>query len=130
MGIENPGQLTIYDEIDLQLKTAIEDVIFDRKKNATDVLVKIADRFKSGIKNKKVDKKWRKLPVNDRISFALVDGLDEYIIEDTEEARQLKSAPIEVIEGRPTNTKQDHSDRFAFLLAGHPEMAYTLRILL
>ena len=99
MGIVNPGQLTIYDEIDPKLKTAIEDVIFDRKKNATDVLVKIAERFRGGIKKKKVDKKWRKLPVNDRISYALVDGLDEYIIEDTEEARKLQSAPIEVIEG-------------------------------
>ena len=62
MGIVNPGQLTIYDEIDPKLKTAIEDVIFDRKKNATDDLVKIAERFKGGIKKKKVDKSGENYP--------------------------------------------------------------------
>ena len=62
-------------------------------------LLKLPKDLEVGIKKKKVDKKWRKLPVFDGISYALVDGLDEYIIEDTEEARQLQSAPIEVIEG-------------------------------
>ena len=99
MGIVNAGQLTVYDEIDLVLKNAIEDVLFNRKENATDILVNLAENYKVYKRKKKKLKEWRKLPVLQRITYALVEGDDEFIIEDTEEARNEISKPIDVIEG-------------------------------
>ena len=99
MGIVNAGQLTVYDKIDEELKQIIEDVIFNRSKNATDALVNIAERYKGSKIQKKKDNIWRTYDVEKRISHALIEGLDEYIIEDTEEARVSRNDPVEVIEG-------------------------------
>ena len=99
MGIVNAGQLTVYDKIDKELKNAIEDVIFNRNENATDVLVNLAEKYKGSKKEKKKDNAWRKLDINKRLSHALIEGIDQYIIEDTEEARVLSKDPVDVIEG-------------------------------
>ena len=99
MGIVNPGQLTLYDDIDEKLKLAIEDVLFDRHKNATEKLVEIAENFRGVKKNKTVENKWRTLPISDRLAYSLVEGIDQYIIEDTELARKNLKRPIDVIEG-------------------------------
>ena len=99
MGIVNAGQLTVYDKIDKELKNAIEDVIFNRNENATDVLVNLAGKYKGSKKEKKKDNAWRKLDINKRLSHALIEGIDQYIIEDTEEARVLSEDPVDVIEG-------------------------------
>jgi len=99
MGIVNAGQLTVYDKIDKELKNAIEDVIFNRNENATDVLVNLAGKYKGSKKEKKKDNAWRKLDINKRLSHALIEGIDQYIIEDTEEARVLSKDPVDVIEG-------------------------------
>ena len=99
MGIVNAGQLTVYDKIDEELKNAIEDVIFNRNENATDVLVDLAENFRGQKKEKKIDDSWRKLKINERISHSLVQGIDQYIIEDTEEARGFYDDPVDVIEG-------------------------------
>ena len=99
MGIVNPGQLTFYDDIDIELKNTIEDVLFNRDPKATDNLVKLAENFKGTKKDKKVDDKWRSLPITERLSYALVEGIDQYIVEDTEIARSTLDMPIDVIEG-------------------------------
>ncbi len=100
MGIVNPGQLVIYDDIDPELKERVEDVILNRRDDATDRLLEIADNFRGDGAAKQVeDEAWRQLPVEKRLEHALVKGITTYIIEDTEEARQQAARPIEVIEG-------------------------------
>ena len=99
MGIINPGQLAIYDDIDPILKERIEDVLFNRRSDSTDRLVELAKKY-SGIK-KTVGKDitWRKTSVDQRLKHALVEGIVDYIEEDTEESRLNYDRSIEVIEG-------------------------------
>ena len=100
MGIVNAGQLGIYDEIDKELLEYIEDVLLNRRPDATDRLVEYAEKFKdTGSKEKKADAAWRSGTVQERLSHALVKGITDHIIEDTEEARQQYDKPLEVIEG-------------------------------
>ncbi|HKH28409.1 MAG TPA: dihydropteroate synthase, partial [Sphingomicrobium sp.] len=100
MGIVNAGQLDVYDAIDPELREAVEDVILDRNDDATERLIALAERFKGtdAAEEKKLAE-WRSLPVTERLSYALVKGIDAHIVEDTEEARQQAPRPIEVIEG-------------------------------
>lgn len=100
MGIVNAGQLGIYEDIPLDLRNAIEDVLFNRSDDTTDKLLEFAEKY-SGSKSssKTEDLAWRELPVNERLSHALVKGMNSYITEDTEEARQMFDRPIHVIEG-------------------------------
>ena len=100
MGIVNPAQLIIYDDIDPELKERVEDVVLNRRDDSTDRLLEIADKFRGELGEKKVENlEWRELPVSKRLEHALVKGITTFIIEDTEEARQAASRPIEVIEG-------------------------------
>jgi 5-methyltetrahydrofolate--homocysteine methyltransferase len=100
MGIVNAGQLDVYDQIDPELREACEDVIFDRREDATERLIELAERYKgTDAAAEKAAAEWRSLPVVERLSYALVKGIDAHIIEDTEEARQKFDRPIEVIEG-------------------------------
>ncbi|MEO5773538.1 MAG: dihydropteroate synthase, partial [Sphingomicrobium sp.] len=100
MAIVNAGQLDVYDTIDPELREACEDVILDRRDDATERLVDLAERYRGTdeVAEKKLAE-WRSLPVNERLSYALVKGIDLDIVEDTEEARQQFARPIEVIEG-------------------------------
>lgn len=101
MGIVNAGQLTIYADIPDELRERVEDVILNRRSDATDRLLEIADKYKGDgqAKKKAPDLKWRKAPVRDRLAHALVHGITDFVIDDTEEARQSYDRPIEVIEG-------------------------------
>ncbi len=100
MGIVNAGQLAVYDDLPEELREAVEDVVQNRREDATDRLLDIAENYRGdGIKAKKADDEWRKLPVAKRLEHALVKGIDAFVEEDTEEARQLFDTPIEVIEG-------------------------------
>jgi 5-methyltetrahydrofolate--homocysteine methyltransferase len=100
MGIVNAGQLDVYDQIDPELREACEDVILDRREDATERLITLAEAFKDvDPAAEKAAAEWRALPVGERLSYALVKGIDAHIIEDTEEARQQFARPIEVIEG-------------------------------
>ena len=99
MGIVNAGQLAVYDDLPKPLLEAVEDVLFNRREDATDRLVNLADTLKGKGKKKRVSRKWRKLPVAERLRHALVEGILEYIEADTEEARQNYERPIQVIEG-------------------------------
>jgi 5-methyltetrahydrofolate--homocysteine methyltransferase len=100
MGIVNAGQLGVYEQIDVALREACEDVVLNRRADATERLLEIAARFKGGGAARRTeDLEWRKLPVNKRLEHALIKGIDDYIIEDTEEARLAAARPLEVIEG-------------------------------
>jgi 5-methyltetrahydrofolate--homocysteine methyltransferase len=100
MGIVNAGQLAIYEEIAPELRAAAEDVILNRRADATERLLEIAGRYKgeAGTKRKE-DLEWRGWPVAKRLEHALIKGIDDYIIEDTEEARLTFERPLQVIEG-------------------------------
>ncbi|MFQ5346839.1 MAG: methionine synthase [Rhodothalassiaceae bacterium] len=99
MGIVNAGQLAVYDEIEPPLREAVEDVILARRPDATERLLAIAENYRSGGKRRTEDLSWREQPVEKRLEHALVHGIDRWIVEDTEEARQKSARPIEVIEG-------------------------------
>lgn len=100
MGIVNAGQLTVYSDIPPKLKERVEDVILNRRDDATERLLEIADEFKGQGGTKRVeDLSWRERPVIKRLEHALVKGIADYIQEDTEEARQQFDKPIQVIEG-------------------------------
>jgi 5-methyltetrahydrofolate--homocysteine methyltransferase len=100
MGIVNAGQLAIYEEIPEELRERVEDVILNRRADATDRLLEIADRYKGdGTVEKKEDLEWRSWPVAKRLEHALVKGIDTYVVDDTEEARQSFDEPLHVIEG-------------------------------
>ena len=99
MGIVNPTLLEIYDEIDSKLLLHVEDVLLNRRDDATERLLDFAEKIIDDSENKKaVVKEWRSDPLQDRITHALVKGIDEFIEEDVEEARSLATKPIEVIE--------------------------------
>ncbi len=99
MGIVNAASLAVYSDIPKDLLTCVEDVLFNRKPDATDRLLEIASNFKSQNKVKTEDLSWRELPVNERLTHALVHGINQYIIEDTEAARLMADSPLKVIEG-------------------------------
>ena len=99
MGIVNPAMLEVYSDIPKDLLEHVEDVVLNRRADATERLLDFAEGFVGTKKESKVDLSWREEPLQDRITRALVKGLDTYIIEDVEEARNAVSAPIQVIEG-------------------------------
>ena len=100
MGIVNAGQLAIYEDIPVDLRERVEDVILARREDATERLLEIAERFKGGGSVKRADDlEWRKLTVEERLRHALVKGLDEFVLADTEEARLGAKRPLDVIEG-------------------------------
>ncbi|HFA48902.1 MAG TPA: methionine synthase [Bacteroidetes bacterium] len=100
MGIVNAGMMEIYAEIPKDLLERVEDVIFNRREDATDRLLEIAETVKgNGVSGVKKDLTWREAPVEKRLEYALVKGITEFIVEDTEEARLKFEHPIQVIEG-------------------------------
>jgi 5-methyltetrahydrofolate--homocysteine methyltransferase len=100
MGIVNAGQLAVYQDIPTPLREAIEDVLFNRRKDATERLLELAQRYQGDGESSEVeDEAWRSLPVHERISHALVHGIDAFVTEDTEEARKAAKRPLDVIEG-------------------------------
>ncbi|MFC0340715.1 methionine synthase [Paracoccus niistensis] len=101
MGIVNAGQLAVYDQIDSELREACEDVVLNRRPNATERLLDLAQRFKGegGAKAREKDLSWREWPVDKRLEHALVNGITEFIETDTEEARLAAARPLHVIEG-------------------------------
>ena len=99
MGIVNAGQLAVYEEIDPQLRERVEDVLLNRRDDATERLVEFAENVKAKGKTPVADKAWRKEPVEERLKHALVKGIVDYIDVDTEEARQKCKRPLDVIEG-------------------------------
>ncbi|MFZ5637232.1 MAG: methionine synthase [Pseudomonadota bacterium] len=100
MGIVNAGALPLYDDLDPDLRERVEDVVLNRRADATERLLEIADRYKGKKGEKKTeDLRWRDKPVRERLAHALVHGIDQYIDLDTEEARAASTRPLDVIEG-------------------------------
>ncbi|MFA7434566.1 MAG: methionine synthase [Gemmobacter sp.] len=100
MGIVNAGQLAVYDQIEPDLRGACEDVVLNRRDDATERLLDMAERFRGGLREEKArDLSWREWPVEKRIEHALVGGITEFIEADTEEARLAAARPLDVIEG-------------------------------
>ncbi|TWG86135.1 methionine synthase (B12-dependent) [Luteimonas sp. J16] len=100
MGIVNAGALPIYDDLDPELRERVEDVVLNRRRDATERLLELAEKYKgSKGKARAEDLSWRDKPVNERLAHALVHGIDAWVEQDTEEARQQFARPLEVIEG-------------------------------
>jgi 5-methyltetrahydrofolate--homocysteine methyltransferase len=99
MGIVNAGQLGVYEQLDPALRERVEDVLFDRRPDATERLVEFAGTVKAGARETTKDEAWRAGSVEQRLAHALVNGISSHIVADTEEARRKVARPIEVIEG-------------------------------
>ena len=100
MGIVNAGGLPVYDDLDPELRERVEDVILNRRKDSTERLLEIADRYKGKKGEAPVENlAWRDKPVRERLAHALVHGIDAFVDQDTEEARQQATRPLDVIEG-------------------------------
>ena len=102
LGIVNAGQLAIYEDLPEELRTAVEDVVLNRRDDATERLLDVAERYKGGGSSRERDAAsvaWRDEPVEKRLEYALVKGIDEFVIDDTEEARLAAARPLDVIEG-------------------------------
>ena len=102
MGIVNAGQLAIYEDLPEDLRDAVEDVVMNRREDATERLLDVAEKYKDqagGSAGRKQNLEWREWPVEKRLEHALVNGVDEFVVEDTEEARVASVRPLDVIEG-------------------------------
>jgi 5-methyltetrahydrofolate--homocysteine methyltransferase len=99
MGIVNAGQLVVYEDIEPELLERVEDVLFNRRDDATERLVELAERVRGEGTKRELDLTWREAPVEKRLEHALVHGIVDFIEEDTEEARQQAARPLDVIEG-------------------------------
>lgn len=113
MGIVNPKMLEVYDEIDKELLVYVEDVLLDRREDATERLLEYAESVKGeGKVNEKQAQQWRSASLQERLTHALVKGIDEFIEIDVEEARQQVDKPIEVIENHLMNGMNVVGDLF------------------
>src|SRR5512145_3197403 len=99
MGIVNAGQLAVYEDIPPNLLEHVEDIVFDRRPDATECLVAFAATVKGEGTKRELDLSWREAPVEERLAHALVHGIVDFIEDDTEEARQKLPRPLDVIEG-------------------------------
>jgi 5-methyltetrahydrofolate--homocysteine methyltransferase len=99
MGIVNAGQLAVYDDIETELRELVEDVVLNRRPDATERLLEAAERFKGDGARQERDEAWRERPVAERLKYALVKGIDKYVVDDVEQARQAMPSALEVIEG-------------------------------
>jgi len=99
MGIVNAGQLVVYEDIPKELLERVEDILFNRRPDATERMVEYAERVKGSGKKREIDLSWREAPVQKRLAHALVHGVVDFIEEDVEEARRIFARPLEIIEG-------------------------------
>ena len=130
MGIVNPEMLEIYDEIDKNLLEHVEDVLLNRREDATERLLDLAESFKSDVKsNEKVIAEWRNGSVQERLTHSLVKGIDEFIEIDVEEARQLVEKPIEVIENHLMNGMNVVGDLFGSGKMFLPQVVKSARVM-
>ena len=129
MGIVNAGNLAIYADIPVDLLGRIEDVLFNRRPDATDRLLEVADSLKSQTKVKIEDLSWREKPVIERLAYALVKGLTQFIVEDTEEARVELGSPLKVIEGPLMDGMNQVGDLFGAGKMFLPQVVKSARVM-
>lgn len=131
MGIVNAGQLAIYAEIPTELRDRVEDLVLNRRPDATERLLQITDRFAANRQatNDDEDLTWREAPVEERIKHALVKGIANFITEDTEEARQKSSNPVDVIEGPLMSGMERVGDLFGAGKMFLPQVVKSARVM-
>ena len=130
MGIVNAGQLAMYEDIEPDLLVRVEDVLLNRRPDATERLVSFAETITNdGEKTEAIAAEWRSAPVEDRLRHALIKGIVEYIEEDTEEARQLYPSPLQVIEGPLMNGMNAIGDLFAEGKMFLPQVVKSARVM-
>ncbi len=132
MGIVNAGQLVVYDEIEPELRQLCEDVILNRHNDnnqATEKLIQFAETVKAKGRVQEKDESWRKAPVEERLKHALINGITEYIDEDTEEARQKYPRPLDVIEGPLMNGMNAVGDLFGSGKMFLPQVVKSARVM-
>jgi 5-methyltetrahydrofolate--homocysteine methyltransferase len=130
MGIVNAGQLAIYEDIDPELLERVEDVLLNRRSDATERLVSFAETIQGdGEKTEAKAAEWRSFPVEERLRHALIKGIVEYIEEDTEEARLLYPSPLQVIEGPLMNGMNAIGDLFAVGKMFLPQVVKSARVM-
>jgi len=129
IGIVNPALLTDYDSIPKDLLEKVEDVLFDRHPDATENLLKFAENLKSTKKESKIDISWRTLALGERINWALVKGLDQYIETDVEEARLHSKEPLDVIENELMNSMKNVGDLFGAGKMFLPQVVKSARVM-
>tara|TARA_Y100001970_G_scaffold267935_1_gene358572 strand:+ start:30689 stop:33340 length:2652 start_codon:yes stop_codon:yes gene_type:complete len=130
MGIVNAGQLDLYENIPEELLESVEDVLLNRRSDATDRLIEIAESFKGqSTKNKQKDLLWREKPTSERISYALIHGINEFIIQDTEELRLISSRALDVIEGPLMDGMNEVGDLFGAGKMFLPQVVKSARVM-
>ncbi len=129
MGIVNPSMLTVYSEIDKNLLEHVEDVILNRRSDATERLLELAETVKGKGKTQEKDLSWRNTTVQNRLAIALVKGLVEFIDEDVEECRHLYNRPIEVIEGPLMDGMNEVGDLFGSGKMFLPQVVKSARVM-
>ncbi|WP_200834667.1 methionine synthase [Amycolatopsis alkalitolerans] len=129
MGIVNAGQLAVYEEIPADLLELVEDVLFDRREDATDRLVEFAETVRGQGRKRTVDLSWREAPVEQRLRHALVHGIVDHIEEDTEEARLALPRPLEVIEGPLMDGMKTVGDLFGSGKMFLPQVVKSARVM-
>ncbi|MER5321212.1 methionine synthase [Streptosporangium roseum] len=129
MGIVNAGQLAVYQDIPADLLELVEDVIFDRRADATDRLVAFAETVSGSGTRRTVDLSWRDAPVEQRLAYALVQGIVDFIDADTEEARQRAARPLDVIEGPLMDGMKTVGDLFGAGKMFLPQVVKSARVM-
>jgi 5-methyltetrahydrofolate--homocysteine methyltransferase len=129
MGIVNAGQLGVYEELDAELRERVEDVIFNRRTDATERLIEFAGRVKTAAKQPGKDDAWRAGSVEERLAHALVNGVSSHIVADTEEARLKYPRPIQVIEGPLMDGMQVVGDLFGAGKMFLPQVVKSARVM-
>ena len=129
MGIVNAGQLSVYDEIPAALRNGIEDVLFFRRSDATEKLLEVAGQFQAKGKGQEKNLLWREGNFRERLTYALVNGLTEFIEQDTEEARSNLARPIEVIEGPLMDGMKKVGDLFGAGKMFLPQVVKSARVM-
>jgi 5-methyltetrahydrofolate--homocysteine methyltransferase len=129
MGIVNAGQLAVYENIEPELREAVEDVIFNRRPDATERLVELAGRFQGEGARRELDLSWRDQPVEQRLAHALVHGIVDWVEEDVEEARQARERPLDVIEGPLMSGMQIVGDLFGAGKMFLPQVVKSARVM-
>jgi 5-methyltetrahydrofolate--homocysteine methyltransferase len=129
MGIVNAGQLGVYEQLEPQLRERVEDVIFNRRPDATERLIEVASTVRAGAKESAKDEAWRAATVEERLVHALVNGVSAHIVADTEEARLKHPRPIEVIEGPLMDGMNVVGDLFAAGKMFLPQVVKSARVM-
>jgi 5-methyltetrahydrofolate--homocysteine methyltransferase len=129
MAIVNAGALPVLDDLDADLRERVEDLVLDRRPDATERLLEIADAARSTASGSTRDLSWREAPVDERLTHALVEGISDWIVEDTEEARLVAARPLDVIEGPLMAGMDIVGDRFGSGRMFLPQVVKSARVM-